>query len=51
MGMAARKNYLASYTPERNYQQLIQIYHEAVDSAPLPLTINLTHAETRDSRQ
>jgi glycosyltransferase involved in cell wall biosynthesis len=51
MGMAARKHYLASYTPERNYQQLIQIYHEAVDSAPLPLTTNLTHAETRDSRQ
>ena len=51
MGMAARKNYLASYTPERNYEQLIQIYHEAVNPAPLPLTTNLTHAETRHSRQ
>ena len=51
MGMAARKNYLTSYTPERNYEQLIQIYHEAVNSAPLPLINNLTHAETRHSRQ
>jgi glycosyltransferase involved in cell wall biosynthesis len=51
MGMAARKNYLTSYTPERNYEQLIQIYHEAVTSAPLPLINNLTHAETRHSRQ
>ena len=51
MGMAARKNYLTSYTPERNYEQLIQIYHEAVTSAALPLTDNLTHAETRHSRQ
>ena len=51
MGMAARKNYLTSYTPERNYEQLIQIYHEAVNPAPLPLTTHLTHAETRHSRQ
>jgi glycosyltransferase involved in cell wall biosynthesis len=51
MGMAARKNYLTSYTPERNYEQLIQIYHEAVSLDTLPLTNNLTHAETRHSRQ
>ncbi len=51
MGMAARKNYLTSYTPERSYEQLIQIYHEAVNPATLPLTNNLTHAETRHSRQ
>jgi len=51
MGMAARKNYLTSYTPERNYEQLIQIYHEAVNLATLPLTPHLSHAETRHSRQ
>ncbi|MBM3338134.1 MAG: glycosyltransferase family 4 protein [Betaproteobacteria bacterium] len=51
MGMAARNNYLTSYTPERNYEQLMQIYHEAVNLATLPLTTNLTHAETRHSRQ
>jgi len=50
MGMAARNNYLTAYTPERNYEQLIQIYHEAVNLAPLPLIKNLTHAETRHSR-
>ncbi len=51
MGMAARKNYLTSYTPERNYEQLIQIYHEALHPAPLPQITNLTHAETRHRRQ
>ena len=33
MGVAARKNYLDTYTPERNYERLIQIYHEAVGEA------------------
>jgi glycosyltransferase involved in cell wall biosynthesis len=51
MGMAARKTYLTSYTPERNYEQLIQIYHEALNRASLPRITNLTHAETRYSRQ
>jgi len=51
MGMAARKHYLASYTPERNYEQLIQIYDEAVNSAPLPQVNELIHAENRTRRQ
>lgn len=51
MGMAARKNYLNAYTPERNYERLIQIYHEAVSSAPLPLVNDLVYAENCTRRQ
>jgi glycosyltransferase involved in cell wall biosynthesis len=51
MGVAARKNYLDAYTPERNYERLIQIYHEAVSSAPLPLMNHLVYAENRSRRQ
>ena len=51
MGMAARKNYLDAYTPERNYERLIQIYHEAVSSTPLPLVNELVYAENRPRRQ
>lgn len=55
MGMAARKNYLATYTPARNYERLIQIYDDAVTSASLPfppdLTTPQTHAPTRYRRQ
>ena len=32
MGRAARERYEAHYTPERNYEQLMAIYREAVDS-------------------
>lgn len=51
MGVAARKNYLNAYTPERNYERLIQIYHEAVSSAPLPLVNDLIYAQNRSRRQ
>lgn len=51
MGMAARKHYLASFTPERNYEQLIQIYDEAVSTPPLHHVNDLIHAENRARRQ
>ncbi len=50
MGVAARKNYLNAYTPERNYERLMQIYHEAVSSAPLSLVNDLIYAENRSRR-
>lgn len=39
MGRAARKSYLDAYTPERNYERLIQIYDEAVNTTLLPSSI------------
>jgi glycosyltransferase involved in cell wall biosynthesis len=33
MGLAARRNYLNHFTPERNYKQLIRIYQKAINHA------------------
>lgn len=32
MGVAARKEYEAKYTPDRNYEQLIDIYRDAIEA-------------------
>ena len=31
MGMAARDDYLAKYTPEKNYKQLMEIYQQVLE--------------------
>ncbi len=36
MGRAAWESYLANYTPERNYAQLMHIYQQAIAASPLP---------------
>ncbi len=36
MGRAAWETYLEHYTPERNYEQLMRIYRQAMAAAPLP---------------
>lgn len=51
MGQTARRKYLEDYTPERNYETLIRIYHEAVSSEPVSLMNDLTHAQNRSRRQ
>ena len=33
MGENARKEYLAKYTPEKNYETLMDIYQQAIDEA------------------
>lgn len=33
MGVAARKEYEAKYTPDRNYEELIDIYRDAIEAA------------------
>ncbi len=50
MGVNAYQSYLARYTPERNYEMLMQIYHEAIASLPSP-SLSPTHAENRAGRQ
>ncbi len=44
MGLEAYQTYLASYTPERNYTALMDIYHQALTPLPTSLT-----AETIDA--
>ncbi len=36
MGRAAWRTYLEHYTPERNYEQLLRIYQQALAATPLP---------------
>lgn len=36
MGREAWRTYLEHYTPERNYQQLLRIYQQALAATPLP---------------
>lgn len=35
MGQNAREEYMAKYTPEENYMQLMHIYHMALDETPV----------------
>lgn len=43
MGRAAWQAYLAHYTPERNYEQLLRIYQQAIAATPLPAPSPLTY--------
>ncbi len=48
MGAEAYQDYLAHYTPERNYELLMRIYDEAI--AALPASLPAAHAENRPGR-
>ncbi len=50
MGRAAREAYLARYTPEINYVQLIRIYREARSCYPVRNATALPYAQTGSGR-
>ncbi len=50
MGMAAYQDYLARFTPEHNYEQLMRIYDDALASLPLPAIDTSNYAEARAGR-
>ncbi len=50
MGRAAREAYLARYTPEINYVQLIRIYREALSCYTIRKSSPLPYAQTRSGR-
>jgi len=39
MGRAARREYESKYTPERNYEALLQIYEQAASSVKCPASL------------
>ncbi len=43
MGRAAWQTYLAHYTPEHNYEQLMRIYQQAIAASPLPDPLPLAY--------
>ncbi|HXR32523.1 MAG TPA: WecB/TagA/CpsF family glycosyltransferase [Verrucomicrobiae bacterium] len=47
MGRAARREYEAKYTPERNYRMLMDIYSRAIASRPQQVPASVAHAEVR----
>lgn len=50
MGVNAYQDYLAHYTPERNYAMLMQVYREAIACLPSP-ALPSAHAQNHTGRQ
>ncbi len=48
MGRAARREYEAKYTPESNYQMLMDIYHRAIASQAQQVPARAAHAEVTE---